>query len=88
MPKEPGKEKYKILIDQKPFDWEDRFITGSQIKTLVGVPPKYGVWLKTTGPEPDKEINDNEQVDLEQPGREHFFTGSKGTTEGYVSTRS
>lgn len=78
---------YKIQIDKKPFEVSSQFITGSQIKTLVGAPSDYGVWLKVTGPSPDKEISDSEQVDLEQPGREHFFTGKKSTTEGYVSTR-
>ena len=87
MAQETEKKKYKILIDQKPFEVDERYITGSQIKTIVGAPANYGVWLKTNGPEPDKEISNDEQVDLEQPGREHFFTGSKGTTEGYVSTR-
>jgi hypothetical protein len=75
-------QKFKILIDQKPFDVEEQFITGAQIKALVGVPTNYGVWLKENGPKPDKEIADNEQVDLAQPGREHFFTGAKTTTEG------
>ncbi len=36
--------KYKILIDQKPFEVEQQFITGVQIKILVGVPKimEYG----------------------------------------------
>lgn len=80
--KENKKEKFKILIDQKPYDVEERFIMGTQIKALAGVPPNYGVWLKVNGPDPDKEIGDNEKVDLAQPGREHFFTGAKVTTEG------
>lgn len=75
-------KKYKILIDQKPFDVDEQFITGAQIKSLVGAPSNYGVWLKVNGPDDDKEIKDNEQVDLAQPGREHFFTGSTTTTEG------
>jgi len=75
-------QKFKILVDQKPFDVVEQFITGAQIKALVGVPGNYGVWLKMNGPNPDKEIANNEQVDLGQPGREHFFTGAKGTTEG------
>lgn len=75
-------EKFKILIDQKPFEIVEQFITGAQIKALVGVPANYGVWLKVSGPNQDKEIADNEQVDLIQPGREHFFTGAKTTTEG------
>jgi len=75
-------EKFKILVDQKPFEIEEKFITGLQIKALVSAPANYGVWLKVNGPNPDKEIADNEQVDLSQPGREHFFTGAKTTTEG------
>ena len=75
-------EKFKILVDQKPFEVEEQFITGLQIKSLIGAPANYGVWLKVNGPNPDKEIADNEQVDLSQPGREHFFTGAKTTTEG------
>ncbi|OFX84821.1 MAG: hypothetical protein A2W99_06380 [Bacteroidetes bacterium GWF2_33_16] len=75
-------QKFKIMIDQKPFEVEEQFITGAQIKTKVGAPANYGVWLKVSGPNQDKEIADNEQVDLAQPGREHFFTGAKTTTEG------
>jgi hypothetical protein len=75
-------QKFKILIDQKPFEVENQFITGTQIKALVSAPANYGVWLKGNGPTPDKQITDNEQVDLAQPGREHFFTGSVTTTEG------
>jgi hypothetical protein len=81
MAKETDKKR-KILIDQKPFELHSKYITGSQIKTLVGVPADYGVWIKRNGPDPDIEVNDNEQVDLDEPGREHFFTGSKRTTEG------
>lgn len=75
-------QKFKILVDQKPFEVEGQFITGAQIKSLVNAPANYGVWLKVSGPGHDKEIADNEQVDLDQPGREHFFTGAKNTTEG------
>lgn len=82
MAESEDRKKYKILIDQQPKEVEEQFITGGQIKALVGVPAHYGVWLKITGPGDDKEIADNEKVDLAQPGREHFFTGSKTTTEG------
>ncbi len=75
-------EKYKILVDQKPFEVDQQFITGTQIKALVGVPSNYGVWLKVNGPGDDQEIGDNESFDLSHPGREHFFTGAKTTTEG------
>lgn len=80
-------EKYKLLINQKPYEVDDQFITGAQIKVLAGSPANYGVWLKVNGPEPDEPIGDNQQVDLSQPGREHFFTGAKTTTEGNVFAR-
>lgn len=77
-----NEEMYRILVDQKPFKSENQFITGLQIKALVSAPANYGVWLKVNGPNQDIEIKDNDQVDLQQPGREHFFTGAKTTTEG------
>jgi hypothetical protein len=75
-------DRFKIMIDQKPFEVQEQFITGNKIKELAKVPANYGVWLKSNGPGPDRQIGDNESVDLSQPGREHFFTGSVTTTEG------
>jgi len=82
MEKSKKEENYEITIDQKHYKVKDRFITGSQIKSLAGVPSTYGVWLKVKGPHNDKEIMDDEKVDLKEHGAEHFFTGSKTTTAG------
>ncbi len=76
------KNGYKILIDQKPFNWPEQFITGIQIKELVNVDMNFGVWLKVNGPGEDIPVGDDEQFDLSHPGREHFFTGPTQTTEG------
>ena len=73
---------YKIMIDQKPFDRSDQFTTGAQIKQLAGVDMSYGVWLKVHGHGEDMSIGDQEQVDLSDPGREHFLTAPTQTTEG------
>lgn len=75
-------EVFKILVDQKPFDWQNETITGIQIKQLVGAKPNAGVWLKVNGPRDDQPVGDNEAIDLTPPGREHFFTGETQTTEG------
>lgn len=75
-------EVYKILVDQKPFDWQSQTITGLQIKSLVGAKPNACVWLKINGPHDDQPVGDNEAIDLTPPGREHFFTGECQTTEG------
>lgn len=75
-------EVYKILVDQKPFDWQNQTITGLQLKSLVGAKPNACVWLKVSGPHDDQPVGDNEAIDLTPPGREHFFTGECQTTEG------
>lgn len=73
---------YKIIVDRKPFDWREPFITGSQIKGLAGVDQKtYEAWQDVAGPE-DLPIADDQKVDLRKPGTERFFTGKKTTTEG------
>ena len=70
------------MVDQKPYDWSEQFITGTELKGLASVDMSYGVWLKVNGPGEDIPIGDDEQFDLSQPGREHFFTGPTQTVEG------
>ena len=76
------KNGFKILVDHKPFYWLEQFISGIQIKELAEADMSFGVWLKVNGPGEDIPIGDDEQFDLSQPGREHFFTGPTQTTEG------
>lgn len=75
------KKTYQIIVDQKPHDWHEPFITGLQIKKLAGVDQSYGVWQHLPGPD-DPEIGDNQTVDVSRPGTERFFTSKKTTTEG------
>lgn len=75
-------EVWKILIDQDPYDWEKSTITGNEIRTLAGVDPKHSVFLKVNGPGDDIEVGNDQEIDLSEPGREHFFTAPTDTTEG------
>lgn len=73
---------YKIIVDRKPHDWPEPFITGAQIKRLAGVDQAaYDAWQDVPGPE-DLLIADDRKVDLRPPQVERFFTGKKTTTEG------
>lgn len=72
---------FKLIIDHRPFEWPEPYITGAQIKKLAGVDPSYGVWQELPGPE-DPPVEDDQKVDLQEPGRERFFTGKKTTREG------
>ena len=79
----PGhRPQYKIIVDRRPHDWPEPFITGAQIKQLAGVDHStFDAWQDVPGPE-DKLIGDTEQVDLRSLPVERFFTGKKTTTEG------
>lgn len=81
--KDKKKREFHILIDQKPYVWEESIITGSQIKSLAGVDPSFGVWMEIPGPE-DPPVADDQEVSLKDPGVERFFTGKKETREGKV----
>ena len=76
------KKEYRLIVDQKPHEWPEQFITGLDIKKLAGVDQSYGVWQQLPGPN-DPEIGDNHRVDLSTPGEKRFFTGKKTTTEGH-----
>lgn len=73
---------FRFVIDGRRFEWGAPLITGLKLKQVAGVDPRsYGVWLEVRGAE-DRPIADDEQVDLQAPGVERFFTGKKTTTEG------
>jgi len=73
---------FKIIVDQRPHKWNERFITGAQIKQLAGVDlATFDAWQDVPGPE-DELLADSDEVDLSKPGAERFFTGKKTTTEG------
>ncbi len=81
-PNEKPEKPFHILVDQRPHQWLEQFITGAQIKQLAGVDrATYDAWQDMPGPE-DVLIGDNDPVDLSAPGAERFFTGKKTTTEG------
>ncbi|MER8822708.1 multiubiquitin domain-containing protein [Mesorhizobium sp. M0991] len=82
MSEEKKKETYKIIVDRRPHDWHEPFITGSEIKRLAGVDQAtFDAWQDVPGPE-DVLVADERKVDLRERGTEKFFTGKKTTTEG------
>lgn len=74
---------YKIKIDGKMFEVEDRYITGREILVLAQKTPinQYEVGIKEHGNDV-RIIGLDEQVDLEMPGIEKFVTIQTGHTDG------
>lgn len=74
---------FKYLIDNKPKESQNQFITGAQIRQAGDVPADYLIYLKINGPGDDRLIEDNDSVDLNEfPGREHFYSVKPNTNNG------
>jgi hypothetical protein len=60
-----------IFINGKKFVAPKPMMTGAEIKQLGEIPQDYQLFLETPGPEPDKGIRDDENVELKSGMR--FF---------------
>jgi len=72
--------KYKQLlltIDGNQFEWEDQYISGSQIKTLANIPQDIEIYLSVIKPWKDEHISNESLVDLARPEIEHFYSKKK-----------
>ena len=80
-PKPP--KAYKLKIDGKMFDVQDRYVTGGDILVLANKTPltDYGVALQEHG-HSMRTIGLDEAVDLEAPGVEKFVTYHAGHSDG------
>src|SRR6184192_2484108 len=72
---------FRIIIDQKSFQWPKPTISGADIKGLAGVDATYGVWQEMGGSD-DAVVPDFEEIPLSPAQVVRFFTGSRQTTQG------
>lgn len=77
------KQVYKITIDKVHFDVHQPLITGAALLQLAGKVPvdQFGIYIKHKGAQPER-IGLEEEVDLREPGVEHFVTLPLDQTEG------
>lgn len=67
-------KRYKINVDGRQLETLEAHLTGLQIKVLAGVEAAFALFLEQHGQNPDRQIADNDLIDLEQHGREAFYT--------------
>ena len=72
---------FRIVVDQKSFEWPKPTISGADIKGLAGVDATYGVWREVVGSD-DAMVPDFEEISLNPAHVARFFTGSRLTTQG------
>lgn len=74
MSNEKKVETFKFMVNNKPFESGQAHVTGAQIKVLAGVEAAYGLFYEGRGKDPDRQVRDDEIIDLGEPGREQFYT--------------
>lgn len=67
----PSDRLYRISIDGVFGDWMCRFISGAQIRKIGGIPRNNTLFLERVN-QPDRELDDNELIDLDAAGVEVF----------------
>lgn len=68
-----AKDDLPLTIGDQKFNWSEQYITGLQVKNLVGAGEDVELFLAIKKPWEDELIKDNDRVDLARPGIERFF---------------
>ena len=63
-----------LMINGVNYKREHPLITGSEIKNLGRIDPSAELYLQSKGQNPDQLIQDNQVVDLSNPGIEKFYS--------------
>ncbi|NDV25971.1 multiubiquitin domain-containing protein [Desulfovibrio sp. JC010] len=68
-------ESYRFTVDGRKFEWGAPVITGRRLKKFADVAPDtYDVWMNVRGKGEDQIISNREEVRLDTPGLERFYT--------------
>ena len=74
---------FHFKVDGKEFQSPEPRQTGAALKAIAGIDPTFGLFLEGRGStHSDRQIADNEVVDLSAPGNEEFYTSPAATFGG------
>jgi hypothetical protein len=74
MAKDTPKKVYKLMINNRPFEWAESVISGAQLRSLGSIVDDEDLYLKVNESAEDQLIIDEVTIDLEQPGIEQFYS--------------
>ena len=73
---------FELFVDGNRYTWDKDIITGSELRTLAGIPENAEIFLQVPG-KPDKPIQNDTPVNLaEHHGPARFSTQSPGSQTG------
>lgn len=68
-----AKEKYEFSVDGRHYSSESEVLNGAQIKARASVDPTFGLFLEGQHGTPDKQIRDDEEVNLQKGKHKNEF---------------
>jgi hypothetical protein len=72
--------RFKLIIDKKPYEWQEEYITGDQIKKMANIAAENELFLKVVFSPTDQVILSDTRVDLAKQGIEYFYSRQKSIT--------
>lgn len=66
-----------LMVGDKQYQWKSQYITGNELRKLVGASKSDEIFLLLEKPYEDEVIGDKVQVNLARPGIEHFRVKKK-----------
>ncbi|SMO81647.1 multiubiquitin domain-containing protein [Fodinibius sediminis] len=77
-----SKDKFQFKIENEPHKWDKQYITGKEVREIPpGIPDNMDLFLKRRG-EPGELIEDDDKIDLDDPGIEKFYSQVADSTPG------
>lgn len=67
----------KFNVGDKEYQWKKQFITGAELRKLLGIDDDHEIVLLLHKPYEDEQVSMNTRVDLARPGIEHFKVKKK-----------
>ena len=74
--------KFKFKIENDIHDWPEQIISGAEVRAIPpGIPDNMDLFLKRSG-EPGQLVNNDDEIDLSEPGIEKFYSQVADSTPG------
>jgi hypothetical protein len=72
-----GKHILNLTINDQHYEWDQEYISGSEIRKLGNIPADEEIFLAIKKPWEDEPIKDDTKVNLARPEIEHFYSKDK-----------
>lgn len=75
--------KWKFKIEHEVHEWDNQFITGAEVRTILpGIPANMDLFVKRLG-KPGDLVENDDRIDLDPAGIEKFYSQVADSSPGF-----